>query len=172
MPQIEANGIPPDLQTAVVCTTLMRLGTHMATIFDQRFSAMGITQASFRTLLALCELEGISDGGIAPSRLADYLLIDRATVTVLVSRLIAQGAVERLPGPNRRTHRLRLTPAGQAKITEVIPSVITLADETLAGIPPEDLSRLLAVLTQTETRLRGLDAIMPRLSDTDTDSSR
>ena len=58
-----------------VCTALMRIGTRMAAGFDQHFSRVGITQAQFRTLLAIHQEGGRE--GITPSALADHLLIER-----------------------------------------------------------------------------------------------
>ena len=43
---------------------LMRIGTRMATGFDQHFAELGITQAQFRILLAVWEQGGAA--GIAP----------------------------------------------------------------------------------------------------------
>src|SRR4028118_1594151 len=90
-----------------ICTALMRLGTRMATAFDQHFAAEGITQAQFRTLLAVWELGG--EEGVAPSVLAEKLFLERATVTVLTTRLVERGWLERAAGENRRTFRLVLT---------------------------------------------------------------
>jgi DNA-binding MarR family transcriptional regulator len=95
-----------------ICTALMRIGTRMATGFDQHFATLGITQAQFRILLAVWEEGG--EEGIAPSALADYLLIERGTVSVLTDRLVRGGWLFRKQGESRRTYRLMLTDAGQA----------------------------------------------------------
>src|SRR5690348_3188493 len=67
--------------TGAICTAMMRIGTRMASVFDQKFAEMQMTQAQFRTLLAICDVGG--EEGLAPSDLATYLLLDRATVTIL-----------------------------------------------------------------------------------------
>lgn len=131
---------------------LMRLGTRMATVFDQRFAALDITQAQFRTLLAIWELGGTE--GVAPSVLAESLLLERATVTVLTTRLVERGLIERVPGPNRRTFRLVLTPAGGERLHKVVPEAVALAEETLAGVEPEDMARLEDLLAGIEARVR------------------
>jgi len=141
-----------DLLPSHLCTALMRIGTRMASIFDQKFSRFGLTQAQFRVLLAVREAE---EGGIAPSALADQLLIERATISVLTTRLVERDWLVRRPGENRRTFLLILTEAGKARLQEALPHAVALADETLAGFRREDLHTTLALLEQLEAHLRG-----------------
>lgn len=136
-----------------VCLALMRIGTRMATGFDQHFAPLGITQAQFRILLAIWEHGGIA--GVPPSVLADHLLIERGTVSVLTNRMVERGWLARRPGENRRTYRLALTEAGDVLLQQAIPRALGLADRTLSGIPPEELRRLRASLELIEAGLRG-----------------
>lgn len=124
----------------------------MASGFDKHFSPLGITQAQFRTLLAIREQGGMA--GIAPSALADHLLIERATASVLTSRMVDQGWVARKPGANRRTFQLVLTAAGKRLLEKLIPRAIALANETLSDIPRGQLRQMLAALELVEARLR------------------
>ena len=135
-----------------ICTALLRIGTRMATGFDQHFAELAITQAQFRLLLAVWEQGGAP--GIAPSALADYLLIERGTVSVLTHRLVERGWLTRRPGENRRTYRLALTEAGAQALQQVIPRAVALADHTLSGIPPDQLQHMRAGLELIEARLR------------------
>jgi DNA-binding MarR family transcriptional regulator len=135
-----------------ICTALMRLGTRMATEFDQQFARSGITQAQFRILLAIWELGG--SGGIAPSRLADHLLLERGTVSVLTNRMVERGWISRQPGQNRRTYQLTLTEAGTQVLQEVVPRAVGLANHTLSGISLDELLQMQASLQRVETRLR------------------
>ena len=140
-----------ELVPSHVCTALMRIGTRMAMEFDQKFARFGLTQAQFRLMLAVWEAGG---DGIAPSTLAEALLIERATVSVLTTRLVERGWLERAPGENRRTFQLLLTEAGQGKLQEVLPHAVALADETLAGFSQDALRETLGLLAQLEARLR------------------
>ncbi len=141
-----------ELLASHLCTALMRIGTRMATVFDQHFGAYGITQAQFRVLLAVWDQGG--GEGIAPSVLADQLLIERATVSVMTPRLVARGWLERKPGENRRTFRLALTKTGRARLQEVLPHAVTLADKTLDGFGGEELRATLMLLEKLEASLR------------------
>ncbi|MBC7808376.1 MAG: MarR family transcriptional regulator [Akkermansiaceae bacterium] len=145
--------MPDDLSTAPwICLAVMRLGSRMAARFDEEFRAQGITQAQFRLLIAVYSEGGTT--GIAPSVLADHLMIERATVSVLATRLIEQALLARSPGENRRTHRLTLTPAGRQLLGRVGPHAVTLSHETLAGMTPDDLQRMRAILEGLEAQIR------------------
>jgi DNA-binding MarR family transcriptional regulator len=149
-----------DLLNARLCTALMRLGTRMATSFDQHFAPSGVTQAQFRLLLAVWEQGG--ESGIAPSELADHLLIERATVSVLAQGLVQRSLLDRLPGQNRRTHRLALTPAGGELLAQLIPQAVHFADHTLAGLHSTRLGLLRDTLDEIEAKLRHLAAAQER----------
>ena len=142
-----------NLLTSWICMALMRIGTRMATGFDQHFAELGITQAQFRILLAVWEQGGAE--GIAPSVLANHLLIERGTISILSNRMVELGWLKREPGENRRTYRLRLTSAGRQLLDKVIPLAIELADRTLSGISPDQLREMRANLELMEASLRG-----------------
>jgi len=130
----------------------------MATHFDQHFADGGITQAQFRVLLAIGDAEA---AGIAPSALAEHLLIERATISVLTNRLVERGLLRRLPGENRRTFNLALTDEGVTLLHQLVPAAITLADDTLRGVAPEEqreMQRLLAVIERHLREATGLSA--------------
>ncbi len=131
---------------------MMRLGTRMAAQFDQHFARFGLTQAQFRTLLTIWEEGG--EEGITPSALAERLLIERATVSVLTNRMVERDWLARRAGENRRTFFLVLTGAGTARLQEALPHAVALANETLAGFQREELRGALALLEQLEAHLR------------------
>lgn len=135
-----------------VCTALMRIGTRMATGFDQHFAEDGLTQAQFRLLLAAWS-EGGAEGA-APSQLADYLLIERATVSVLSRALVQRGWLERRRGENRRTYKLAVTAAGGRVLQDAIPTALALAEQTLEGLSPKQLQAMLDNLQLIESRMR------------------
>ena len=141
------------LLSSWICTALMRIGTRMATGFDQHFAELGITQAQFRILLAVWEQGGAE--GIAPSALANHLLIERGTTSVLTHQMVKRGWLVRKPGENRRTYRLTLTSTGRQLLDKVIPLAVELADHTLSGISPTELHQMRANLELIESRLRG-----------------
>ena len=124
----------------------------MATHFDQHFAGFGITQAQFRVLLAIGDTEA---AGIAPSALAENLLIERATISVLTNRLVEHGLLRRLPGESRRTFNLALTEGGVALLHQLTPAAIALADDTLQGLTPTEMREMQQSLAAVERHLRG-----------------
>ena len=138
-----------------ICLALMRVGTRMVTGFDQRFADHQITQAQFRVLLAVHQAGG--NEGIAPSVLADHLLIERATVSLLAARLVERGLLERQVDPTtRRSHKLRLTPSGGQTLQALGQKATALGEETLSVFNPEEETILLEMLARLEQRLRDM----------------
>lgn len=135
-----------------VCTALMRIGTRMATGFDQHFTQAGLSQAQFRLLLAAWTEGGAE--GVAPSQLAGHLLIERATVSVLSRALVKRGWLERRQGENRRTYKLAVTAAGGRTLQNSIPTALALAEQTLQGLTTKQLQAMLENLQLIESRMR------------------
>lgn len=132
--------------------SLMRLGTRIASGFDTHFHTLGLTQAQFRLLLTLWEEGG--DTGLSPGSLADRLLIERPSVSTLVTTLVHRGWIERRPGQNRRTHQLVLTPTGSNVLQRAIPSAVTIADYIFSNLDAPELPQLRSLLDSIEQRLR------------------
>lgn len=137
-----------------ICLALMRLGTRMASQFDTWFVEQGITQAQFRVLLAVWQLAG-RDGNVTPSVLAEYLLIERPTATVLIARLVERGLLLRVDSEtDRRSHGLRLTEAGGAMLQATGPLATQRGEYTLSPFDDAEQETLLALLSRLESHLR------------------
>jgi DNA-binding MarR family transcriptional regulator len=79
--------------------------------------------------------------GLDQNSLADWMTLDRTTISTLVFRLEQQGLIERaVNGADRRARELRLTPAGKAMHDRVRPKTQAAQE------------RILGVLTATERR--------------------
>ncbi len=146
-------------RTGDICTAMIRIGMRMAAVFDQKFAEWATTQAQLRTLIVICDVGG--EAGISPSDLANYLLLDRATVTSVTARLVGEGLVERLPGVNRRTFQLRVTPKGLSKVREVTPVATRFADFTLEDFSDGEQEMFLTLLQRLENRVRSIDPKTP-----------
>lgn len=134
-----------------LCTALMRVGTHMASVFDREMAGWGLTQAQFRFLLSLC-VEPLS-----PGQLAERSLLERATVSLVAQRMVTAGWLERLPGPNRRTHLLQLTPAGLEALQASVPAAEDLARRATREFSAAEKATLLELLRRLENHLREND---------------
>ncbi|MCW5877838.1 MAG: MarR family transcriptional regulator [Anaerolineales bacterium] len=134
-----------------ISLALMRIGTGMATAFDRFFADLGVNQAQFRMLLAVWE-HGQQEG-VAPSQLAHHLLVERGTVSVMSQRMVKRGWLRRLPGPDRRSHRLALTAAGGEVLQKMADRASKLGSDTFAGVGEEQLLQLKHLLKQIEEKL-------------------
>jgi DNA-binding MarR family transcriptional regulator len=98
---------------------------------------------------------------MTPGRLAGLLAQETQSLTGLVDRMEAQGWVQRMRDlPDRRTIRLALTPAGEAKLNEVMPLNARAAEEVFAGLTPArlaDLSLILDAMRPVVLERIGLD---------------
>ncbi|MBB6050673.1 MarR family winged helix-turn-helix transcriptional regulator [Armatimonas rosea] len=141
----------PELASRV-CLALMRVGTRMAVGFDQHFAHFGITQAQFRLLIAVWNCGGTS--GATSSALAEYLFLERATVSVMINRLLGEGLLAKLPGENRRSYKLTLTEKSGNLLRSLGPEATALADTTLSSFSAQELQQLEAHLKALEKRLR------------------
>lgn len=137
--------------TSWISLALMRIGTGMATAFDRFFADLGVNQAQFRMLLAVWEHGG--QEGIAPSQLAHHLLVERGTVSVMSQRMVKLGWLQRLSGPDRRSHRLVLTAAGGEVLERVAERATRLGSDTFANIGEEELRQTKRLLQLIEERL-------------------
>jgi DNA-binding MarR family transcriptional regulator len=145
--------MPQDPELASrVCLALMRVGTRMAVGFDQHFAHFGITQAQFRLLIAVWNCGGSE--GATPSALADYLFLERATVSVMINKLLGEGLLAKLPGENRRSYKLTLTEKSGKLLRSMGPDATALANTTLEAFSPTELYQLEAHLKALEQRLR------------------
>lgn len=118
-----------------------RSGSHLVRI--------GLHPGQESVLKALAEQDGLS-----MSQLAQTLSVQPPTVTKMVSRLAAQGYVERRAskGDGRQAH-VFLTEQGSETIADVDRGWKRLEKEALAGIDDKDVKRLRKLLRQIERNL-------------------
>ena len=118
-----------------------RSGSHL--------TRMGLHPGQDSVLKTLSEQDGLS-----MSQLAQSLAVQPPTVTKMVSRLAAQGYVERRAskGDGRQAH-VFLTEQGRDTIADVDRGWKRLEKEALAGIDEKDVKRLRKLLRQIERNL-------------------
>ena len=123
------------------------------------FRAMGPVQPSpwvdvdlnmsqLKVLMTLSWVEPEDDvGGLRMSDLAHRLGVTPATVTTVVDRLEERNIVERQNDPqDRRQHRCRLTPIGQAMIRRICESARLRTRNLLAALSESELETVRAAM--------------------------
>jgi DNA-binding MarR family transcriptional regulator len=108
----------------------------------------GVSLSRFDVLSALDRAED----GLLMGELSDRLLVTNGNVTGLISRLVADGLVERQAlTEDRRSFRVRLTVAGRAVFSDMAAANEDWMAEILGDLPDETAS---ALNTHMDTLMR------------------
>lgn len=100
-----------------LCLATQRAARALARRFDDAFRPLELTSGQFSLLTSLNRPAPPSIGAVA-----DVLAMDRTTLTANLKPLAKRGLVEIAVHPDdRRTRRLKLTPAGAALLKAAIP---------------------------------------------------
>lgn len=124
---------------------LLRCAHQRATEdFNTVMGRFGVTPTQFATLAKLDDL-----GSVSQNQLGRLTRMDPATISGVVSRLIARGLVSQSPDKNdARLVLLALTPAGRAAIREMKSVAADVSRRTLQPLSPEEASALLRTLAK------------------------
>jgi MarR family transcriptional regulator for hemolysin len=121
---------------------LTRTAKVVSRAFDDTLRAAG---GSLPVWLVLVSVKGGRHG--AQREIADAIGVEGPTVTHHLNRLETSGLVTRTRDPqNRRTHRVRLTAAGEAAFFELLGVVRAFDERLTAGLSERDLSTLRRLL--------------------------
>lgn len=152
--------VQPDLDPSPMLPLLLlaRLQSALLRQIETTYRVAGINPAGWDLLLTL--YRSAPPEGLTPTQLTDLTAISGPSITNRVDRLVQKGLAERQASTSdRRSVRVRLTPAGRALVEELLPRHI------------ENEARILAALTPTETQqlehlalklLAGLEATAER----------
>jgi DNA-binding MarR family transcriptional regulator len=148
------SGLSPQM---VAWTLLYQTYTAIFKTIERALLPLGISPPQAFALAAI----RYSTEPMTPGRLAGLLAQETQSLTGLVDRMEAQGWVARMRDlPDRRTIRLALTAAGEAKLDEIMPFNTKAADEVFSGLAPgrlAELSRLLEEMRPAVLQQIGLD---------------
>jgi DNA-binding MarR family transcriptional regulator len=100
-----------------LCLHAQRAARALARRFDEALRPAGLTNGQFSLLMSLNRPEPPHLGSVAA-----LLAMDRTTLTSNLKPLERRGLVEiATDAKDKRTRRLRLTPAGRAVLTDAVP---------------------------------------------------
>ncbi|MFO1101305.1 MAG: MarR family winged helix-turn-helix transcriptional regulator [Methylocystis sp.] len=106
-----------EVRDACLCLATQRAARRLARRFDRAFAPLDITNGQFSLMMALNAPQAPTLG-----RLADFLAMDRTTLTAALKSLERRGlVVTRLDDKDRRARRLFLTDAGRATLVAAVP---------------------------------------------------
>lgn len=94
--------------------------------------------------------------GLAQSRLAEAMEVDRSTIVKVVDQLEARGLIVREPSPSdKRSYGLRLTREGAAELPRMQKLMQAHEDEFAAPLTPAERQQLIALLVRLYERAEG-----------------
>ena len=133
----------PDLDSTAMAIfgRLGRMQLLAERAIESVFSAHGLQRGEFDVLAALRRSGAPFE--LAPSVLADTLMLSRAGMTGRLDRLESAGLVQRIADPaDRRAIRVALTPDGRVRVDEVVTAHIENETRLLSSLSDHERAEL------------------------------
>ena len=133
-----------DVEPLEVLSRVARLARHLDRLRRGAFAAHGLEPWEFDVLAALRRAG--SPHELSPGQLLVETLVTSGTMTNRVDRLVTRGLAQRRPDPDdRRSVRVRLTPAGAAVVDAALADLVE-AEHRMLDVLPREERRALATL--------------------------
>lgn len=134
----QTGGGEPARLVLSLLTTTRKIDAACAELLSRH----GLSEALFTALLAVN-----THPGITPGKLADQILVTRATVTGLLDGLAKRGLLERTADPSdRRSQTLQATTAGARLVDELSTIYATWMEQLTTGITEQQRTLTLQLL--------------------------
>ena len=142
-----------DVSAIATFLHLLRVATDFSTALDECLSRHGLLQGRWWVLILLMREESKTS---LPSLLAEKAGVTRATMTGLLDGLERENLVQRVfDAEDRRRVSIRLTPAGEAKLDEVMPDYYSRLRICMQGLNEAERAALQELLSRLHA---GIDA--------------
>ncbi len=143
MAETEDSPVARGLLPRLIGYQLRRAQVAMFRDFARRVTAAeDITPALFGMLQVIA-----ANPGLAQSRLAEAMGVERSAIVKVVDQLEARDLIARQPSPrDRRSHSLHLTAAGQDRLARLEELVLAHEAEFAGRLSPEEQAQLLSLL--------------------------
>ena len=122
---------------------LVRIYQRIDHLSEHHFKAMGLNTAWFDVLARVGAHEGLTQ-----NELAESLLVTKGNISQLVTKLVAEGLLERRA--DGRQQRLHLSPRGRSIADEAVPGQEALLAQSLRALSSEEQTELLRLLRKWE----------------------
>ncbi|RTL88052.1 MAG: MarR family transcriptional regulator [Hyphomicrobiales bacterium] len=107
-----------EIRDACLCLATQRAARQLARRFDRAFAPVGLTNGQFSLMMALNAPQAPTVG-----RLADFLAMDRTTLTAALKSLERRGLVRvAIHEKDKRARRVSLTDDGRAALEQAVPT--------------------------------------------------
>ena len=128
------------------CISLCRASNAVLDYYDRAFAERDITTKQFFLLINLSRMEEASVG-----ELAEYVNLERSTVTRNLKTLLAKGWVHDLAKENSRSHRYAITEAGAEQLKACTPIWEACQSEIKSFIGDKNMQLLTELLYHLQT---------------------
>ena len=150
----------PDLESALLSDDKVELKLWLRLLTCSNMidrEVRGSLREDFATTLPrfdiLSQLDRAPDG-LTMTELSDRMMVSNGNLTGLAERLVQERLVDRIAeAHDRRTSRLKLTPAGRAAFDEMTPAHAGWIEDMFAGLSRPEMNQLLALLAKLKNSL-------------------
>jgi DNA-binding MarR family transcriptional regulator len=109
------------------CSMARRRSRELSRFYDERMRGSGVRISQFTLMATL-----IQTGPMAATRLADFLGLERTTLTRNLRPLLRDGLLIVQDDADRRVHKIAITPQGEEAARRAFPFWRKAQDEALA----------------------------------------
>jgi DNA-binding MarR family transcriptional regulator len=127
---MESTGVDFGACRDCVCSAARRRSRELTRAFEKAMRGAGLRGTQFTLLATL-----VQTGPSPTTRLADFLGLERTTLTRNLGRLIRDGYVRIDEGEDRRVRNVAITPAGEGAARRAYPFWKKAQDAALAAGP-------------------------------------
>ena len=106
-----------EIAESCVAVRVRLLNRFVTALCEAGLRGHDVSVAQVNILVAV----GCSDP-LTPTEVAARLVLDKSTLSRDVEALLAKGWLSKLPGDDKRSHRLLLTPTGREKVASILPA--------------------------------------------------
>lgn len=110
------------------------------------YKPFGLTITSFNLLMLV--KHGTERESLTQQAISDKLIVTESDTTKVIDRLEKRGLVLRVPGKDRRSKLLTLTPKGSQVLDEVWPHHVEAMEKLATAIQPHDAKVLADILVR------------------------
>lgn len=125
---MEPQAIDFDACRQCVCAAARRRSRELTRAFEKAMRGSGMRGPQFTLLATL-----VQTGPLPTTRLADFLGLERTTLTRNLSPLVRKGLVRIDDGEDRRVHKVAITTAGEEAARRAFPFWRKAQDAALAA---------------------------------------
>lgn len=115
--------------------------------------AYGLTPVKFNSLMIVQHIG--KKEGLSQREIGQRLLIDPGNVTHVMDDLQRRGWIVRDSGPDRRSHRIKITSKGDRLLNKAWPAYRALVDRLASGLTEQNKRKLVEILSQWRDVLEG-----------------